>query len=77
MWWYDAQKDRELKRKAMLHDEIEYRRKKILEETRQEGHQEGIQEEKIELAKNFKEKGIDISIISDATGLSIQEIKDL
>lgn len=42
-----------------------------------EAHDEGVKQTKLELAKNFKEKGIDISIISEATGLSIEEIKKL
>ena len=37
----------------------------------------GKREEKIEIAKKMKNKGIDIKIIESITGLSVAEIKKL
>ena len=44
-----------------------------LQKIRGEGHEEGVQE----VAKNLKQAGIDLQIIANATGLSIEEIKQL
>ena len=44
---------------------------------REEGKEEGKKEQQIFIARNFKKAGIDIKIISDNTGLTIEEIKDL
>ena len=41
------------------------------------GYQEGIEAEKLESAKNFKELGVAIDIIVKATGLSIETIESL
>lgn len=41
------------------------------------GYQEGIEAEKLESAKNFKELGVAIDIIVKATGLSIETIENL
>ena len=35
------------------------------------------EEERYEIAKNFKQAGVDIQIIANATGLSIEEIEQL
>ena len=42
-----------------------------------EGLEKGINQSKIEIAKNLINDNVDISIISNATGLSIKEIEDL
>lgn len=42
-----------------------------------EGKEEGRQEEKLQIAIALKAKGVAISIISESTGLSIDEIKKL
>ena len=47
------------------------------EEGKEEGREEGLKEGKIEIAKNMLNLKIDINIISQSTGLSIEEIKDL
>ena len=39
--------------------------------------QEGKKEQKIFIARNLKKAGIDIKIISDNTGLTIEEIENL
>jgi predicted transposase/invertase (TIGR01784 family) len=48
-----------------------------LNEGKQLGLEEGIEKGKQETAKKLLHKGIDINIISDATGLSIEQIKSL
>ncbi len=44
---------------------------------REEGIKEGIKENKITIARNLKNSGLDIKFISDNTGLSIEEIEKL
>ncbi len=52
-------------------------RKEGKQEGKQEGRVEGKLEEKIETAKKMLKKNLDITIISDITGLSIEEIEKL
>ncbi|MDO6994589.1 Rpn family recombination-promoting nuclease/putative transposase [Brachyspira innocens] len=49
----------------------------MLDEERRLGKEEGIKEEKISLAKNMRNKNMDINLISELTGLSIEEIEKL
>lgn len=49
----------------------------MLKREREEGIKEGIEKEKYSLAKNMKEKNMDINLISELTKLSIEEIKKL
>ena len=42
-----------------------------------EGVQQGMQKEKLQIAKKMLSKKIDLNIISQLTGLSIQELKNL
>ena len=49
----------------------------MLEEERRLGREEGKKEQQISIARNLKKTGIDLKIISDNTGLSIEEIKNL
>ena len=53
----------------------------MLEEERRLGIEEGIEkgkkEQQISIARNLKKSGIDIKVISENTGLSIEEIKNL
>ncbi len=66
-------------------DAFLYGRTVMLKREREEGIKEGMEEgvekgkksEKIAIAKKFKNSGIDINIISENTGLSIEEIKNL
>ena len=44
---------------------------------REEGKEEGLKEGKIEMAKILLKSGVDIEIISQSSGLSIDEIKNL
>ena len=43
----------------------------------EQGIEKGIEQNKIEIARNLKKSGIDIKIISDNTGLSIEQIEKL
>ena len=49
----------------------------MLKREREEGIKEGIKENQILTAKNMKKKNMDINLISELTGLSIEEIKNL
>ncbi|MBQ4262829.1 MAG: hypothetical protein IJB83_01105, partial [Bacilli bacterium] len=44
---------------------------------RDEGKEEGIEERNIEIARNMLNMKLDLEVISKATGLSIEEIKEL
>jgi predicted transposase/invertase (TIGR01784 family) len=48
-----------------------------LEEGRQDGWKEGREEEKLEIALNFKNLGIPVGQIAQATGLSPEKITTL
>ena len=48
-----------------------------LERGIEKGIQEGRREEQIAIARSLKNAGIDIKIISDNTGLSIEEVSKL
>ena len=43
----------------------------------QQGIEKGIEKEKYSLAENMKNKNMDINLISELTGLSIEKIKNL
>ncbi|WP_026364375.1 Rpn family recombination-promoting nuclease/putative transposase [Brachyspira innocens] len=51
--------------------------KEGIEQGIEKGKEEGIKETQISMAKNMKNKNIDISLISELTGLSIEEIEKL
>ena len=44
---------------------------------REEGRAEGIKEAKFDDARNLKHLGVDVQIISQAVGLSVEEIENL
>ena len=50
---------------------------KGIQEGIEKGIQEGRREEQIAIARSFKNAGIDIKIISENTGLSIEEVSEL
>ena len=56
---------------------IEQGMKQGIEQGIEQGLKEGKHQEKLEIAQNLINKKIDINIISDTTGLSIEEIKKL
>ncbi len=49
----------------------------FLQDIRGEGHEEGRDERSYEIAKSLKRAGVDVQVIADATGLSIEEIEQL
>ncbi|HJH55903.1 MAG TPA: ATPase, partial [Brachyspira hyodysenteriae] len=49
----------------------------MLKREREEGIKEGIEKEKYSLVRNMKKKNMDINLISELTGLSIEEIEKL
>ena len=61
----------------MLEEERRLGREEGIKEGRKEGIKEGKKEQQIFIARNFKKAGIDIKIISDNTGLTIEEIENL
>jgi predicted transposase/invertase (TIGR01784 family) len=50
---------------------------KLQEEARQEGIKEGIQQEKLEMAKSMLEKDLSISFIQEVTRLNAYDIENL
>ncbi|NEP15212.1 MAG: hypothetical protein F6K14_34595, partial [Symploca sp. SIO2C1] len=51
--------------------------KQGIEEGKQQGIEQGKQQEKVNVARTFKQKGIDIETIAEATGLTREEIEEL
>ena len=49
----------------------------LLSEARENGFNDGISQEKVNIAKNMLNKNMSIEDISEITGLSIEEIKKL
>ena len=49
----------------------------MLEEERRLGIEQGEKNKSISMAKNMKNRNMDINLISELTGLSIEEIKNL
>ena len=49
----------------------------MLSREREEGIKEGKLAEQISMAKAMKNKNIDINLISEITGLSIEEVRNL
>lgn len=73
----------EYRQKALLDeiDRIDYMSKKRFREGEEQGlkqgEKNGKRQEKIEIAKNLLKKNISLEIISEATGLTEEEIKEL
>lgn len=76
-------RERALAREKFLRDKLhmENRYKHGLEEGRAEGRAEGLEagrrEKAVEIARNLKNAGVAIEIISENTGLSVEEVKEL
>ena len=64
-------------REEGLQEGIEKGIEKGLQEGRIAGIEEGRREEQINIARSFKNAGIDIKIISENTGLTIEEVLKL
>ncbi len=58
-------------------EEILDMREATLEEGRAEGRKEGREEQRIEYTKAMLSRGIDVSVISDITGFSVEELEEL
>ncbi|WP_304333157.1 Rpn family recombination-promoting nuclease/putative transposase [Brachyspira innocens] len=56
---------------------LQYERAEGKKEGIEIGFQQGIEKEKYSLAENMKNKNMDINLISELTGLSIEKIKNL
>ncbi len=52
-------------------------KKQIRLEAEKEGIEQGMMEEKRNIAKKLLEKGLDINFVAESTGLSVQEIEEL
>jgi len=50
---------------------------KGLQKGLQQGLEQGTKQSKLEIAKNMKDMGLDIEVISKATSLSVEEINKL
>ena len=56
-----------------IRNQIEYAREEGLEE----GRAEGLAESKITIAKSMRAKGLDVRLVAECTGLTIDEIEKL
>lgn len=56
---------------------LEEGKREGLEKGMEEGRKEGEREAKLETARKLLDKGIDIEIIADVTGLSVEELEEL
>ena len=74
---YDKELHEELLRNTELYNAEQKGLNKGLEEGKEKGIKEGIQQKAIETAKNMLNKGLDIELISECTGLDIKEIEKL
>jgi predicted transposase/invertase (TIGR01784 family) len=67
----EARRLYEMRRKA-LHDEAS-----LVEGAREEGERIGEQKGKLEVAANMLLKGMDINLVSELTGISMEDLKKL
>ena len=51
--------------------------KQGIKEGKKEGREDGIKESKLSIAKQMLNKNLDINIISECTGISVEELKNL
>jgi predicted transposase/invertase (TIGR01784 family) len=72
-YWWDYEKDEQMILNSIKSDA----REEGHAEGRAEGLVEGRAEEKLETARKMKEKGIALSLISEITSLSLEEIEKL
>ena len=61
----------------MLDEERRLGKEEGIKEGMEKGKEEGIKENQILTAKNMKNKNMDINLISELTGLSIEEVEKL
>lgn len=73
----EAQYEAQLDLYRVMNGAIKRNRLEGIEEGRREGEKRGERKEKIKMARRLKELGVDYTIISESSGLSIQEIEKL
>ena len=80
----EAKKDGYKEGYKIAQEELTEKQKETLEEARKDGYNEGykiaqeeLTQKTIDIARNLLNKKIDINIIADATGLTIEEINNL
>jgi predicted transposase/invertase (TIGR01784 family) len=61
----------------IINTAVEEATKRALEEGRAEGMEKGMEKERFANAAKLKELGVDVNIISQATGLLVEEILKL
>ena len=61
----------------MLEEERRLGKEEGIKEGKEEGIKEGKEQEKYSLARNMKNKNMDLNLISELTGLSIEKIEKL
>ena len=71
------QYDKDMFDERRYNGEINAAKKEGREEGRQEGREEGRLEANTEAARNLKLLGVDVEIIAQATGLTVEEIEKL
>ena len=69
--------DKELHLEKLRLSELKEAREKGIEQGIEKGIEKGIEQEKIEIAKSMLSKNIDVSVISECTGLAKEEIEEL
>ena len=60
-----------------LEQEIKLDAKHAAQEAFEEGYKKASENEKLENARNFKESGVSVEIISKCTGLSLEQVEVL
>ena len=60
----------------VLYDAEKMRRKEI-NSARLDGYDDGAKAKEIEIANNLLKNGISIDLVSESTGLSVEELKEL
>ena len=77
----DLNNDKEFRYVVSAEEDARLTQKLLQDYARNEGHSSGViegkKEEKIEIAKNMLQEGLDISLISKITNLSKKEIEKL
>ncbi|MBS9530014.1 Rpn family recombination-promoting nuclease/putative transposase [Wolbachia endosymbiont of Rhagoletis cerasi] len=74
---YEQEIKRILDEQAVLAQKLDDATAKGREEGIQIGHEKGRKEREIEVAKNLLKAGVSIDIITQTTGLTVDEVKDL
>ena len=75
--WWDYEKDEQMIINSLKSDAKEEGHAEGLAEGLAEGRTEGIKENQVDTARKMKAKGLTLSLISEITSLSIEEIEQL